>query len=106
MVFSLFIDRRDYVELSCDRVGFLGVEESVVKFILMGIGVLLWFIFVGDFYFSGLNKKEGDKINICKVVIINIIKRSIKCGEFLLFRKVRLSKVWGKLVKVWIMDCC
>jgi hypothetical protein len=38
MVLSLLTDRRDHVELPCDRVGFLGAEESAAKFILMGIG--------------------------------------------------------------------
>lgn len=64
MVFSLFIDGWDYIELFCYGIGFLGRKKIVSEFILRRNKVVLGFIRMKNFYFSEIsiiNKYVGCK---------------------------------------------
>lgn len=58
------------------------------------------FVSMGHVYFSAVNKEQRNKPNTCKALIISFTKRGTQHEKSLLFfGRVRLSKVWGGLVK-------
>lgn len=55
-------------------------------------------------YFSAVNKEQRNKPDTCKARVLSFTKRSTQRETSLLFfGRVRLSKVWGELVKARIV---